>query len=322
MGLEFQIGQLWGIVLAAGEGTRVRTFLSELCGGRGIKQFCSILGGRSMLQRTLDRVERLIPRKRILLVVSRYHSEEVAAQLSGWPAENVIFQPENCDTTAGILLPLAYISHRDPLATVAIFPSDHFILHEQRFMESVRHGIWETQRFPWNLTLLGVLPDCPEDGYGWIMPGTEEGDRETRAVHGFWEKPTPSQAQELWQQGALWNTFVCIAQSGTLWSMARRTVPEIYERFRPIRQALGTPQVEEAVKQAYTAMPIVNFCAGLCEPLAAELRVLPVSSVGWSDWGTAERNLETCKQLGKYGELMARLNQRSGRRDSLALQAS
>ena len=58
MGLEFQIGQLWGIVLAAGEGTRVRAFLSELCGGRGIKQFCAVIGRRSMLLKSEQRRDR------------------------------------------------------------------------------------------------------------------------------------------------------------------------------------------------------------------------------------------------------------------------
>ena len=322
MGFEFQVGQLWGIILAAGEGTRARAFLSELCGGRGIKQFCTVIGCRSMLQDTLDRVERLIPRKRILVVVSRYHREEVSQQLAGWPDENIIFQPENCDTTAGILLPLAYISRRDPLATVAIFPSDHFVLHEERFMEAVRHGVWDTQRFPWNLTLLGVLPDCHEDGYGWIMPGDEEANRETRAVHGFWEKPLASQAQELWQRGALWNTFVCVTQGGTLWSMVRRAVPEIYERFRQIRQALGTPQSEKVIEQAYATMPAVNFCSGLCEPLTADLRVLPVSSVGWSDWGTEDRIVATLRQLGTHTELLARLDQQKSRWRSAVLRAS
>jgi len=312
MGPELQIGQLWGIVLAAGEGTRVRSFLTELCGGRGIKQFCAVMGGRSLLQDTLDRVERLIPRERILVVVSRYHREEVVQQLAGWPAENIIFQPENCDTTAGILLPLAHISHRDPIATAAVFPSDHFVLHAERFMEAVRRGVWETQRFPWNLTLLGVRPDCPEDGYGWILPGAADQDRGTRAVRGFWEKPTPSQAQDLWQRGALWNTFVCVAASGTLWSMARRVVPEVYEKFRQIRQALGTPAGARVTAQVYATLPAVNFCSGVCEPLAAELRVLPVSAVGWSDWGTAERIWATVRQLGKQAEFSARFNQRRG----------
>src|SRR5262249_57474657 len=157
-------------------------------GGGGVKRCWGGGGGGSRLQATLDRVGRLIPRERILVVVSRHHREEVAQQLAGWPAENIIFQPEDRDTTAGILLPLAHVSHRDPIATAAIFPSDHFVLHEERFIEAVRRGVREAQRFPWDLTLLGVQPDCPGDGYGWVMAGAGAPDRETRSVHGVWEK--------------------------------------------------------------------------------------------------------------------------------------
>ena len=72
--------QLWGIVLAAGEGTRVREFLAQLCGGRGIKQFCAVTGRRSMLQHTLCRTEQLIPRERIFVVVSADHRAERACE--------------------------------------------------------------------------------------------------------------------------------------------------------------------------------------------------------------------------------------------------
>jgi mannose-1-phosphate guanylyltransferase len=91
MNPELGAGHLWGIVLAAGDGTRVRKFLSGLCGGRGIKQFCAVIGHRSILQHTLARVEQLIPRQRILIIVSRYHREEVAQQLRHWPKDNIIF---------------------------------------------------------------------------------------------------------------------------------------------------------------------------------------------------------------------------------------
>jgi mannose-1-phosphate guanylyltransferase len=120
--------KLWGIVLAAGEGTRVHDFLAQFCGGQGIKQFCAAIGRRSLLEHTLVRVERLIPRERILIVVSTDHRAEVAAQLAHWPPDNVIFQPRHRGTAPGILLPLAHLSHREPFATVAIFPSDHCIV--------------------------------------------------------------------------------------------------------------------------------------------------------------------------------------------------
>src|SRR6266481_6395303 len=122
------VGKLWGIVLAGGECARVRHFLQRLCGNRGIKQFCALIDSRSMLEHTLARVERLIPRERILVVVSRNHREEVTQQLAHWPTDNVIVQPANRDTAPGILLPLAHISYRDPSATVAVFPSDPFVV--------------------------------------------------------------------------------------------------------------------------------------------------------------------------------------------------
>lgn len=303
---EREAGHLWGIVLAAGDGTRVQRFLSQLCGGRGIKQFCAVIGQRSMLQHTLARVERLIPRQRILVVVSRYHREEVAQQLSHWPKKNLIFQPENRDTTAGILLPLAYISHRDPLATVAIFPSDHFVLHEQRFMDAVRQAVEETQKFPWNVTLLGIVPDRAEEGYGWIVPGGEEAGRGTRPVLMFWEKPPAAQTHELWRKGALWNSFVCVAHGSALWQMTQQLVPNLYEDFGVIRQAIGTPAAARLIEKVYVHLPAVNFSAGICEPLAAALRVLPVSATGWSDWGSAERIWATVEQLGRQEEYYAR----------------
>ena len=146
------IGKLWGIVLAGGEGTRVRHFLQRLCGNREIKQFCAVVDSRSMQERTLARAERLIPRQRILIVVSPQHRQEVTEQLAHWPKENVIFQAANRDTGPGILLPLAHLSHRDPAATVAVFPSDHFIRHERRFVACLRKAITETKRFPQELT--------------------------------------------------------------------------------------------------------------------------------------------------------------------------
>ena len=99
---------LWGIVLAGGDGTRVRDFLRQCCGGRGIKQFCAVIGQRSMLEHTLACIERLIPRERTLVVVSQDHRAEATPQLAHWPPENIIWQPMNRDTAPGVLLPLAH----------------------------------------------------------------------------------------------------------------------------------------------------------------------------------------------------------------------
>jgi mannose-1-phosphate guanylyltransferase len=299
--------KLWGIVLAAGEGTRVRDFLMQRCGGRGIKQFCAVVGRRSMLEHTLARVEQLIPPQRILIVVSPGHQEEVAQQLAHWPADNVIFQPTNRETAPGILLPLAHLSHRDPWATVAVFPSDHFILEEKQFMAWVRRAVAETQRFPQELTLLGMTPERAEEGYGWIEPTGKEEGRETRAVRRFWEKPSLAQAYALLRRGALWNTFVCVAQAATLWDLTRRAVPDLYRAFRVIQEALHGGQAPRVTERVYETLRAVNFSSGVCEPLASRLRVLRAPEVGWSDWGSVERIRASLELLDDRNEGLARL---------------
>lgn len=308
---QTQEGKLWGIVLAAGEGTRVRTFLTQLCGGPGIKQFCAVIGRRSMLEHTLARVEQLIPRERILVVVSSDHRTEVDAQLAHWPVDNVIFQPLNRDTAPGILLPLAYLSHRDPLATVAVFPSDHFIVQEDRFMAVVDRAVAEVQHFP-QLMLLGVVPDGAEEGYGWIEPAAAEVGRASRAVQRFWEKPSLVEAQTLLERDALWNTFVFIGWAPTLWAMVRQVAPDLFHAFTDIRRVLSTPCAPLVTERVYKTLRAVNFSSEVCEPHTAWLRVLPMPDVGWSDWGTVERIWASLEQLGKLEECLAWLRSRGG----------
>ena len=304
--------QLWGIVLAAGEGTRVREFLTQVCGGRGIKQFCAVIGRRSLLQHTLDRAERLIPRERLLVVVSTEHRAEVETQLANWPAENIIFQPANRDTAPGILLPLAHISHRTPLANVAIFPSDHFIQHEAQFMRAVSCAVAEVERFPQDFVLLGMAPDQAEEGYGWIEPSTRDEGRATLGVQRFWEKPDPLTMHALLSRGALWNTFVCVAWVPTIWNMLREVAPDVDAAFADIRHAVDTPAAAKVIAQVYATLRSLNFSLGVCEPLVARLRVLPVPNVGWSDWGSVQRICDSLAQMGKLNEMLARLRHHKG----------
>ncbi|HKA54850.1 MAG TPA: sugar phosphate nucleotidyltransferase [Candidatus Binatia bacterium] len=301
--------KLWGIVLAAGEGTRARAFLKQLCGGRGIKQFCAVLDSRSMLEHTLARVERLIPRQRILVVVSQHHQAEVTQHLAHWPAENVIYQPANRDTAPGILLPLTYISQRDPLATVTVFPSDHFVAEEDLFLTAVGRAVAEAQHCPRQLILLGALPEQAEGDYGWIEPARQEGSRDSRAVLRFSEKPSRAQAGELMARGALWNTFVFAAQATTLWAMVRRTAPDLADALARIGRilSLSSSSAPCFIEHVYARMRAVNFSSGVCEPLVAWLRVLPLPAVGWSDWGTAERIVASLHHLGQLEACLARV---------------
>lgn len=303
-------GNRWGIVLAAGEGNRVRGFLSALCGGRGIKQFCAVLGRKSLLEMTLDRAQRLIPRERIIVIVDKRHRPEASAQLADWPEENIVYQPANRETAPGILLPLAHVSHRDPDATVALFPSDHFVQDESGFARQVAQALVEAERFPQSGILLGMTPDRVEEGYGWICSSEDGRSTATRAVRGFYEKPSQAQAERLIASGALWNTFVFTARAAVLWQMTQRSIPELHDAFSSIRARLGTQGAAAYIEQVYQRIPTVNFSHAVLTPCTRQLRVLPVPDIGWSDWGSADRILDSALRLGRLTELAERLDAR------------
>jgi mannose-1-phosphate guanylyltransferase len=272
-----------------------------------------------MLEHTLARVERLIPRQRVLVIVSRDHQAEAQAQLAHWPSENIIVQPANRDTGPGVLLPLAHISHRAPFSTVAIFPSDHFVVDEDHFLAAVRRAVRETTRFPRHLTLLGLTPERREDGYGWIEPGANEAGCESRTVLRFCEKPHAAEGAGLLARGALWNTFIGVGRAAALWELTHQTAPELYLDFMAIRRTLTQPYGKDIIDTIYNTMQPVNFSSGICQRVPSQLRVLPVSGMGWSDWGSRERILTSVRRLGKLDEVYARL--RNGRSASTWLTA-
>src|SRR5260221_7273806 len=121
---------VWALILAAGEGSRLRG-LTTIPGGLSVpKQFCSLQGGPSLLEETLWRAESVTQRRRMVTVVAAQHRRWWEAPLWSAEPENVIVQPENKGTAPGLLLPLLHIVRRDPNATVVVLPSDHFVRQE------------------------------------------------------------------------------------------------------------------------------------------------------------------------------------------------
>jgi mannose-1-phosphate guanylyltransferase len=301
----------WAIVLAGGEGTRVQSFLAELCGGNGIKQFCTIVGDRSMLQQTIRRVEKLSSRARILVSLNSRHRSEAVQQLRQLPPENLIFQPTNLDTAPGILLPLAHISHRDPDALVAVFPSDHFIRDEKSFMACANKAVCELEKYPEALILLGVSPDGPDESYGWIDPSVIQHNQESVDVDAFCEKPDPNEARKLMLRGSLWNTFVFFARAEVLWNMVSLSVPELYCIFSTIRLMLPSEHTRGVIEFAYKSLRPVNFSSAILTKSKSHLRVIRVPPVGWSDWGTKERIRTSLEEIGRLDECLQRIKSAS-----------
>jgi mannose-1-phosphate guanylyltransferase len=188
--------RLWSIVLAGGNGERISADIYRWMGRPVPKQYCSFVGTRSMLQHTIARADALGLKEHQLTVVAMAHRQEAESQLADRAKGNIIVQPKNCDTFAGIFLPLTHAYARDPEATVVIYPSDHFIYPENAFIEMTASAIQAAEELQDMLILIGVPAENADQDYGWILPGSklwESGDCLVRSIFSWrsLHAPTP-----------------------------------------------------------------------------------------------------------------------------------
>jgi mannose-1-phosphate guanylyltransferase len=291
-------GDLWAIVLAGGRGQRLEAFLRRQGHLHPIKQFCNIVGRRTMLEHTWARVEMLMAHERVLTVIGATHLAEFPEQLDArWPG-TVLGQPVNRETAPGILLPLAQVLRADPFAVVGIFPSDHFVLEERRLMAQawaasnvVRDGVRD-------VVILGATPTRADPEYGWIeVRHGREIAPGVLAVERFREKPTLETAARLYRGGHLWSTMIVVARAAALWELICEAQPQLRRPFEKIREALGTADEADVLQREYVAIPEVSLSQGVLEQFPSRLGVMALDGIYWSDWGREERIQETLQRL-------------------------
>ncbi|MBI3078626.1 MAG: NTP transferase domain-containing protein [Deltaproteobacteria bacterium] len=293
--------QLWAVVLAGGEGRRLRPLIRRVLGDERPKQYAALVGSRSMLRHTVDRVAPVIPRDRTVVVTHRRHIMYVTKEFASGLMLHLLVQPEDRGTAAGILYPVHWIRWRDPEATVAVFPSDHFIVEEGLFMDHVLEVAAFVSRHPRWLVLLGAQPSGPETEYGWIEPGEPIGRTGTSPVwrvRRFWEKPSKETARTCFAGGHLWNTFVFVATVATLIEAGRQFLPELNDclaRIAPSKERSGESW---AVQEAYARSPRADFSRAVLDPSPPFLAVSRLPALTWSDWGTPGRVLQTLQKAG------------------------
>jgi mannose-1-phosphate guanylyltransferase len=265
------------------------------------KQYCAFVGTRSMFQHTLDRARRLTPPDRMVTVIAHNHRGEALAQLDGRGSSTILFQPTNRDTAAGVFLPLTYIRARAPQATVVLYPSDHFVYPEDRFLETVRHAVRIAESQPDRVVVLGVVPDRLELDYGWIQPGQSLANlpEPVQTVRSFLEKPDAAQADAALRVGALWNTLVFAARVELLWTLGWQCLPDMMPLFERLSQVIGGPKEGRAIEAIYRDMPAKNFSSDLLQCVPEKLAVLELTGVLWSDWGKPERITETLRRIDR-----------------------
>jgi mannose-1-phosphate guanylyltransferase len=297
-----QSSSVWSIILAGGDGERLRPFIQRWMGQSLPKQYCTFVGTRSMLQHTWDRADEIVQPERKITVVGHTHQQGLEQAVTRRYDGRLIVQPRNCDTAPGIFLPLSYVMARDSQAVVVFFPSDHFIAPEDRFVHTVRQAVRAVEFLTDGIILLGVRPSHMELDYGWMSVGSVLGwcgGARIHRLHSFVEKPDPADALRLMSEGALWNTLIFAAKAETLWRAGWLHVPQIMARFEQLRRNIDTPFEKETLESIYRDMPSQNFSRQVLERLPDQLGVIELNDVVWSDWGRPARIVETLQSLGK-----------------------
>jgi mannose-1-phosphate guanylyltransferase len=290
--------QHYAIVLAGGDGTRLKSLTRRIAGQDLPKQFCCVMGSKTLLEETLERVSLVVPADRILSVVNRAH-ECFYAPLFGTTSKNLVAQPRNRGTAPAILYALLRVAETAPAAAVAIFPSDHYLSDAKGFMRHVATAFKAVEERPELTVMLGITPDGPEQSYGWIEPGSEvRSSVPIFTVGRFVEKPNADLAFKLWREGALWNSFVMVARASTLIGAFMIALPGLYVSFASIRPTFGTVFEKPTIERLYADLASSDFSQDVLEKWQANLAVLPVSRVGWSDLGDPRRVTETWTRAG------------------------
>ncbi len=274
----------WTLVLAGGDGTRLQELTRQIAGAPIPKQYCRLLGERSLLEATLDRARHVTPSRRILIVVNNDHLAIGRDQLGSVPVENVLVQPCNRDNGPGLMFALQQLAQKDPQTIVIVMPSDHYVSDDRAFAAHISRAVRMVQRFPDKVALLGIRPDHPDTGYGYVKPSHRmwSGRSEDTAYHveAFAEKPSYELASQLLSSGGLWNSFVMVFQVRRMLALIELTVPEEYARLRDV--------ATHALTDFYRTLSRWNFSSAVLAHIPQHLMVLRVDDVSWSDWGTRE----------------------------------
>jgi len=282
----------WAVILAGGDGTRLKTLTRLISGDARPKQFCPIFGGRSLLADTRIRMDKLVSPARTLFSVRRAHERFWSSDLTDCDRANVLAQPANRGTAAGMIGALMTIVERDPDAVVSFVPADHYYDDESRFHSAMESAYAAAFSDPASIVLLGATPYYPETEYGWIQ-ATDAA--ELSSVARFVEKPAAEDARALMDTGCLWNTFVMTGRASTFLELIESRAPQLPAAFRAIlRYGLETRRA----RRVYSVLDPVDFSSDILASSTARLKVLRLENVRWSDLGKPERVLATLEEAG------------------------
>lgn len=271
----------YAVIMAGGTGTR----FWPLSRKHLPKQFLRLRDDYdSLIKMTYKRLRPLFPVQNIYFVASPQYSNLIKEEIREIGDENIILEPVPKNTAPAIGLAAAVISKKDPEAVMVVLPSDHFIQNEQLFISVLKAGYKVASED--NIVTIGITPDRPETGFGYIKKGAELETVDGVAIIGveaFIEKPNRQKAMEYLSTGRyLWNAGIFIFTAKKILSEMGRLMPETLEIILSVRDILN--REPEKARELFSEIQSISIDYGIMEKVSG-IRVIP-ADLKWSDVGS------------------------------------
>jgi len=271
----------YGLILAGGRGTRFWPRSRK----RSAKQVLNVVGERSLIQATVDRLAPLIPPERLWVLTNHHLRDIIVEQLPGVPKRQILAEPTQRNTAPAIGLAAQILHRMDPKAVMGVFPSDHVIGHVPRFRAVVRAALKSAGQG--RLTVVGIQPRWPETGYGYIeFPrGCAPGAAEPLPVRRFHEKPLLPKARRYVKAGNFyWNSGMFFWPTGLLLDELRRYLPRTATVLASL-PAFGSRRFPQALAETFPLCDNISIDFAVMEKASA-VSGIAAGDFGWNDVGS------------------------------------
>ncbi|HHW40870.1 MAG TPA: NTP transferase domain-containing protein [Syntrophomonadaceae bacterium] len=291
---------VYAVVMAGGSGQRFWPKSRQ----EMPKQFLSLVGEKTMLQRTVGRLKGFVNPDEIYIITAALYTGLVLQQVPEVPTENIITEPYGRDTAAAVGLAAITVAARDPEGVMIVLPADHFIADEERFRNVLKGAVAAAGEGE-HLVTIGITPSRPETGFGYIARGSLHGTFAgipAYVAEGFTEKPDLERARQYLASGNyFWNSGMFIWRADLIIRMIREYMPELYAGLQKIQAAMGSEQYQDVLNGVYSGLPKISIDYGVMEK-ATNVLVLP-GSFGWDDVGSWTA-LEAYKVKDRQGNIL------------------
>ncbi|MDH8701877.1 mannose-1-phosphate guanylyltransferase [Dysgonomonadaceae bacterium PH5-43] len=268
------------VIMGGGIGSRFWPFSRE----DKPKQFLDFFGtGRSLLQQTFDRFSQIIPTENIFIATNDAYADLVKEQLPEITDKQILREPTRRNTAPCIAYAAFHIKAINPNANIVVTPADHLILQEHHFLKNIQTGLNFVREYPALLTL-GVKPERPETGYGYIQTDEGVGGGNIQKVKVFTEKPNLELAELFVKSGDFfWNSGIFLWNVNTILKAFEEHLPAVHNRLGQDLDKYNTPEEQKFINEAYPTCPNISIDYGIMEK-ANNVHML-VADFGWSDLG-------------------------------------